>query len=81
MKKVNDIRNTVRKATGGYEIGYIDFKDGKPVAVTSQESFLKANKPLGPKNTGVFNFLRNSVYHNNLYNNWVKDKNIKYIVL
>jgi hypothetical protein len=77
MKKVNDIRNTVRNATGGYEIGYIDFKDGKPVAVTSQESFLKANKPLGPKNTGVFNFLKNSVYHNNLYNNWAKDKNNK----
>ena len=77
MKEVNRIRDTVRKATGGYEIGYVDFKDGKPVAVTSQESFLKANKPLGPKNTGVFNFLRNSVYHNNLYNNWAKDKNNK----
>jgi len=74
MKEVNRIRDTVRKATGGYEIGYVDFKDGKPVPITSQKSILKGTDVVGKKTTGLINFFKNSQYHDNLYNNWVKDK-------
>jgi len=76
-KAVDAIRDTVRKATGGYEIGYVDFKDGKPVGVTSQKSILKGTDVVGKKTTGLINFFKNSQYHNNLYNNWMKDKNNK----
>ena len=76
-KEVDAIRNTVRNATGGYEIGYVDFKDGKPVPVTSQKSLLKGTDVTGKKTTGLINFFKNSQYHNALYENWVKDKNNK----
>ena len=76
-KEVDAIRKTVRNATGGYEIGYVDFKDGKLVPVTSQKSLLKGTDVTGKKTTGLINFFKNSQYHNALYENWVKDKNNK----
>ena len=73
--------NIVRKVaarTGGYKMGYIDFTDGDPTkayAVTEQKSILKGDKPRGRRQTGLKNFLKNSVYHNELYRQFTADPN------
>jgi len=69
-KTVTNIIRTVAKRTGGYEQGYIDFKNGDPkqaFAVTSQESILSKQGPMGQKNTGVSKFLKNASHHNELF--------------
>jgi len=71
-----DARVRVAKRTGGYEQGYIDFKDGnpkKPFAVTSQESILSKQGPMGRKNTGINKFLKNAFHHNELFNQYTAD--------
>ena len=76
IKKVNDIRNKVKKYTGGYEIGYVDFdKNGKAFAVTPQSSLLQGEGEFGPRTTGIKNFFKNTQYHNRLFENYMKDKN------
>ena len=76
IKKVNDIRNKVKKYTGGYEIGYVDFdKNGKAFAVTPQSSLLQGEGEFGPRTTGIKNFFKNTQYHNRLFENYIKDKN------
>ena len=76
IKKVNDIRNKVRKYTGGYEIGYIDFdKNGKAIPITPQSSLLEGEGELGKRTTGIKNFFKNTQYHNRLFENYKKDKN------
>ena len=75
-KTVANLVNKVAKRTGGYEQGYIDFKDGnpkKPFAVTSQESILSKQGPMGRKNTGINKFLKNAFHHNELYNQYKAD--------
>ena len=75
-KTVANIVRTVAKRTGGYEQGYIDFKDGnpkKPFAVTSQESILSKQGPMGRKNTGINKFLKNASHHNELYKQYIAD--------
>jgi hypothetical protein len=75
------VANIVRKVaarTGGYKMGYIDFKDGDPTkafAVTEQKSILKGEAPRGRKQTGLKNFLKNSVHHNELYRQFTADPN------
>ena len=75
------VANIVRKVaarTGGYKMGYIDFKDGDPTkafAVTEQKSILKGEGPRGRKQTGLKNFLKNSVHHNELYRQFTADPN------
>ena len=69
-KIVANLVNTVAKRTGGYKQGYIDFKNGDPkqaFAVTSQESILSKQGPMGQKNTGVSKFLKNASHHNELF--------------
>ena len=69
-KIVANIVRKVAKRTGGYEQGYIDFKNGDPkqaFAVTSQESILSKQGPMGQKNTGVSKFLKNASHHNELF--------------
>jgi len=75
------VANIVRKVaarTGGYKMGYIDFKNGDPTkafAVTEQKSILKGEGPRGRKQTGLKNFLKNSVHHNELYRQFTADPN------
>ena len=75
------VANIVRKVaarTGGYKMGYIDFTDGDPTkafAVTEQKSILKGEGPRGRKQTGLKNFLKNSVHHNELYRQFTADPN------
>ena len=84
-KEINKIRNTVQlatggkmtngKVTGGYEIGYMKFVDGKPVPVTPQKSALEGMHEFGPQTTAIINFFKNIKHNNALYKNWSKDKN------
>ena len=67
---VNKIRKTVFDKTGGYKIGYVDFVGGKPVPVTEQKSLLKGQGEIGKRTTGLINYFKNSVFHNNLYKNY-----------
>jgi hypothetical protein len=73
--KINNLRNIVAKKTGGYELGYVDFVDGKPVPVTSQKSILKGEGDLGPRTTGLKNYFKNIYYNNRLYENFTKNPN------
>ncbi len=75
-KIVANLVRTVAKRTGGYEQGYIDFKNGNPkqaFAVTSQESILNKQGPMGRKNTGVSKFLKNASHHNELFKQYKAD--------
>jgi len=73
--EINKIRNTVAKKTGGYEIGYVDFVDGKPVPVTSQKSILEGEGDFGPRTTGIKKYFKNAYHHNKLYENYKKNPN------
>lgn len=73
--EINKIRNVVAKKTGGYEIGYVDFVDGKPVPVTSQKSILEGEGDFGPRTTGIKKYFKNAYHHNKLYENYKKNPN------
>jgi len=74
ITKVNQIRNKVRKLTGGYEIGYVDFdKAGNAIPKTNQMSFLRKGDAESVKAKGIENFKKNIQYHNALKKNF--DKN------
>ena len=73
--EINKIRNVVAKKTGGYEIGYVDFVDGKPVPVTSQKSILEGEGDFGPRTTGIKKYFKNAYHHNKLYENYRKNPN------
>ena len=72
-REVARITKIVSDKTGGYKMGYVDFKDGKPFAVTPQESLLKGEGDLGKKTKGLKNYFKNAIYHNKLYDNYTKN--------
>jgi hypothetical protein len=74
-KEVARISKIVSDKTGGYKIGYVDFVDGKPTAVTPQESLLKGEGDLGKRTKGLKNYFKNIIYHNKLYDNYTKNPN------
>ena len=74
ITNVNKIRDKVRKLTGGYEIGYVDFdKAGNAIPKTNQMSFLRKGDAESVKAKGIENFKKNIQYHNALKKNF--DKN------
>ena len=80
LKEYNDevkrIRNEVKKATGGYEIGYLKFDTtGKATAVLPKgsKSLLKTKGGLGPETSQKLSAFENAKYHNNLIENYNKD--------
>ena len=74
--KVKEIRDKVRKYTGGYEIGYVDFdKNGRAIPITPQSSMLEGEGELGKRTTGIKNFFKNMQFHNRLFENHKKNKN------
>jgi len=74
--KVKKIRDKVRKYTGGYEIGYVDFdKNGRAIPITPQSSMLEGEGELGKRTTGIKNFFKNMQFHNRLFENHKKNKN------
>jgi len=75
-EKVNKIRQTVKDATGGYEIGYLKFDNaGKATAVLPKDSksLLKTKSGLGPETSQKLSAFENAKYHNNLVNNYNKN--------
>ena len=74
--KVKEIRDKVRKYTGGYEIGYVDFDaNGRAIPITPQSSLLEGKGELGKRTTGIKNFFKNMKFHNRLFENYKKNKN------
>ena len=74
ITKVNQIRDKVRKLTGGYEMGWVDFdKAGNAIPKTNQMSFLRKGDAESVKAKGIENFKKNIQYHNALKKNF--DKN------
>ncbi|MDC3263741.1 hypothetical protein OAU51_00280, partial [Porticoccaceae bacterium] len=73
--EVNRIREEVKKATGGYEIGYLKFdKSGKATAVTpGSKSLLKGEKIFGPETVQKISPFENAKYHNKLIENYKDD--------
>ena len=74
-KEVARISKIVSDKTGGYKMGYVDFVDGKPTAITPQESLLKGEGDLGKRTKGLKNYFKNIIYHNELYDNYTKNPN------
>ena len=73
-KKINDIRNTVRKATGGYEIGYIKFdKNKNPTPVVKAKPITEGVKQFGIETTQKVSGFKNAKYTTNLLKNYVKN--------
>ena len=72
---VNRTKKLVADKTGGYQMGYVDFVDGKAVARTPQVSILEAEGPLGKNATGLSKFIKNAIYHNNLYDAYKANPN------
>jgi transcriptional regulator with XRE-family HTH domain len=73
-KKINDIRNTVRKATGGYEIGYIKFdKNKNATPVVKAKPITEGVKQFGIETTQKVSGFKNAKYTTNLLKNYVKN--------
>ena len=75
-KTINQIRNTVRKATGGYEIGYIKFdknKNAKPIV--KAKPITEGVKQFGIETTQKVSGFKNSKYTTTLLKNYVKNPN------
>ncbi len=72
---VDKIRKTVRKLTGGYEVGYLKFnKAGEATAVVpNAKSLLEGGKTIGPETLQKLSPFENSKYHNNLIKNYNKN--------
>ena len=73
-KRINQIRNDVRKATGGYEIGYLKFdKNKNPTPVVDVEPLTQGYKDIGPESYQKIKAFENVKYHENLRRNYFKD--------
>ena len=73
-KKINQIRNDVRKATGGYEIGYLKFdKDKNPTPKVNIEPMTEGYANIGPESNQKIKAFENIQYHENLRKNYLKD--------
>ena len=73
-KKINEIRNTVRKATGGYEIGFLKFNEkGIATPVLQSSNILKGSTLGGAETTQKASVFKNIKYHNNLIKYYKKN--------
>ena len=73
-KTINQIRDTVRKATVGYEIGYIKFdKNKNPTPVVKSKPITEGIKQFGVETTQKVSGFKNSKYTTTLLKNYVKD--------
>ena len=62
-KKITDIRDVVRKATNGYEMGYIKFDLNKnPKPVLFAKSIEEGTRALGPESAQKLNTFKNTKY-------------------
>ena len=68
-KEIDKIRKTISNKTGGYKIGYVDFKDGKMNIVANAKSLGESLKKFGPETTQKYLALDNIKYTKNLLEN------------
>ena len=82
-KKINEIRNTVKKLTGGYEIGYIKFdKNKNATPMVKAKPVADGLKEFGTETTQKVTAFKNAKYTSNLLKNFKKDpNNINYSTL
>ena len=74
-KEINKIRKTIFDKTGGYKIGYVDFKDGKINIVANAKPLGNSLKKFGPETTQKYLALDNIKYTKNLLENYNKNPN------
>lgn len=73
-KKINQIRNDVKRATGGYEIGYLKFdKNKNPTPMVNIEPITEGYKDIGPESSQKIKAFQNIQYHENLRKNYLKN--------
>ena len=73
-KTINNIRDTVRKATGGYEIGYIKFdKNKNATPIVKAKPITEGVKQFGIETTQKVSGFKNSKYTTNLLKKYVKN--------
>ena len=73
-KKINQIRNDVKRATGGYEIGYLKFdKNKNPTPMVNIEPITEGYKDIGPETSQKIKAFENVKYHENLRKNYLKN--------
>jgi len=73
-KKVNETVRDVKKATGGYKIGYLQFDKNKvPKVVADIIPFTKGVEPFGPETSQRISAFDNIKYHENLRKNYLKN--------
>ena len=82
-KKINEIRNTVKKLTGGYEIGYIKFdKNKNATPMVKAKPVSEGLKEFGTETTQKVTAFKNAKYTSNLLKNFKKNpNNINYSTL
>ena len=72
-KTINSIRDTVRKATGGYETGYIKFdKNKKPTPIVKASEVSESFKEFGPGTYQKTTAFKNAKYSSNLLKKYLK---------
>ena len=74
-KEINKITKTISDKTGGYKIGYVDFKDGKMNIVANAKPLGESLKKFGPETTQKYLALDNIKYTNNLLQNYNNNPN------
>ena len=73
-KTINNIRDTVKKATGGYETGYIKFdKNKKATPVVNATPVTEGFKQFGVETNQRMSAFKNAKYSSNLLKNYLKD--------
>lgn len=82
-KSIKDIRDTVRKLTGGYEIGYIKFdKNGNSIPIVNSKIASEGLNEFGKGTSQKVTAFKNAKYTANLLKNFKKDpENINFSTL
>ena len=73
-KKINNIRDIVRKTTGGYEIGYIKFdKNKNATPIVKSKPITEGIKQFGVETTQKVSGFKNAKYTTNLLKKYIKN--------
>jgi len=75
-KTIDNIRNTVKKATGGYEIGYIKFdKNKNATPIVNAKPVTEGFKQFGLETNQRMSAFKNAKYSSTLLKNYLKNPN------
>jgi len=77
-KTINNIRDTIKKATGGYETGYIKFdKNKKATPVVNATPVTEGFKQFGVETNQRMSAFKNAKYSSNLLRNYLKNPDLE----